>query len=722
MIQPKPAKTPVEMVAVTVNGEELQLPQGKNLLAALLEADIYIPHYCWHPSLTVDGNCRLCLIEIEGQPRPGISCNMKCAEGLKIRTEGEMVEDCRKGMMEFLLVNHPLDCPICDRGGECMLQRYSMTYGTGHARTTDDRRRFEKPQLDPLIDIERNRCIMCTRCVRFMDQVAGEHTLAVYGRGDRNYIGTFGDRPVANVFSGNIIDICPVGCLTSKPYRFNARPWELQQVASTCTLCSAGCPTTAWLRGGHLHRMTPPARKIEGEYTIDENTTQFICNEGRFGNSYVNSADRLLKASISANGSASAVSFDEALSIAVEALAPDEEAGPDRAAILCGVRATSEEYYLLSHLARSILGTNQIDWRLGFTSDEAARMGGLALSASDADLDLLEDGSYGATLVINAQLHDTIPVVGLKIKEAARLGHTRLGVLGSRVDAWLNRHAEASAILPPAALGEAIEAISKALETGSSQAGAPQGLVDLLAGNDSGLVVLGVDTAGGAMNASILGPVLRLLRRLGPAWRFLPAVQGRNARGALAAGAQSDRLPGGALNSQPARQRMIELWGALKASDQPGPTAPEILRRAADGKISALLLHRCDELVHHPQRALIERALDATPNVIVIDTFPSWITERATVVLPGALFLETEGSMVGVDGTLRTLRAGNHPPGDAQEDWRIIAALSEGLGGAQSFKNPGEIFAQLLSCWDVPRRFTLADLALEFRQEGKQLR
>ena len=188
MIQPKPAKTPVEMVAVTVNGEQLQLPQGKNLLAALLEADIYVPHYCWHPSLTIDGNCRLCLIEIEGQPRPGISCNMKCAEGLKIRTEGEMVEDCRKGMMEFLLVNHPLDCPICDRGGECMLQRYSMAYGTGHARTTDDRRRFEKPQLDPLIDIERNRCIMCTRCVRFMDQVAGEHTLAVYGRGDRKSV------------------------------------------------------------------------------------------------------------------------------------------------------------------------------------------------------------------------------------------------------------------------------------------------------------------------------------------------------------------------------------------------------------------------------------------------------------------------------------------------------------------------------------------------------
>jgi NADH-quinone oxidoreductase subunit G len=252
-METKAEKTAPETVTVTVDGRETQFPKGQNLLKALLDSGIHIPHYCWHPSLSVAGNCRLCMVEIEGQPRPAVSCNMACTDGLKIRTDSELVLDARKGMMEFLLQNHPLDCPICDRGGECMLQRYSMQHGTGTARTVDQRRRFEKPQFDPLIDIERNRCIMCTRCVRFMDEEAGDHVLGVFGRGDRNYIGTEGNGPVSSIFSGNIIDLCPVGCLTSKPFRFKARPWELQQVNSTCTLCSAGCETTAWIRDGQVY-------------------------------------------------------------------------------------------------------------------------------------------------------------------------------------------------------------------------------------------------------------------------------------------------------------------------------------------------------------------------------------------------------------------------------------------------------------------------------------
>ncbi len=704
---------PENLITITVNGIEKKMPKGKNLLKALLDEGIYVPHYCWHPSLSVAGNCRLCLIEIEGQPRPSVSCNMTCTEGLKIKTEGPMVEDSRKGMMEFLLVNHPLDCPICDRGGECMLQRYSMEYGTGHARTIDDRRRFEKPQFDPLIDIERNRCIMCTRCVRFMDEVAGHHTLGVFGRGNRNYIGTFGNGPVSSNFSGNIIDVCPVGCLTSKPFRFSARSWELQQVTTTCSLCSAGCPTTAWLRDGKLMRMTPPARKYNGQYTIDEDTTQFICNEGRFGNYYANHPDRLTRALVREGDSQKPVSLNDAILKSVDWLKQAAQAGPEKVAILCGSRQTNEEYYLLSRLARSVLGTNQIDWRLDFTSPRAAQAVADALAGSDGDLALLEAKGYPVTLVVGADLLETAPVIGLKIKEAARLRHTKLAILDSRLDGWLSEQASASAVASPDKLTSNVSAIAEGLAETAALASDLKPIRDLLASSEKGLIVLGMDTAGGEIAAELLPAIFALLARLGAGWKFLPVFRARNAKGATSAGAQSDRLPAGEIGSDTARNRMAELWGTLKGDSQPGPSAPEILRRAAEGQIQTLLLHRCDELVHHPQRELIGKALSATPNVIVMDVFPSWITERATVVLPGALFFETEGSLVSADGTFQSFTRGNQPPGDAGEDWRILAAISERLGASGAYERAGQIFKELLQCWKVAPPFALEDLKLE---------
>lgn len=704
----------VEMVTVTVNGVEHHYPKGKNLLAALLGDDIPVPHYCWHPSLSVAGNCRLCMVEMEGNPRPGISCNMTCTDGLKIKTESELVTSCREGMMEFLLVNHPLDCPVCDRGGECMLQRYSMDYGIGTARVVDERRRFEKPQFDPLIDIERNRCILCTRCVRFMDEIGDEHSLAIYGRGNRNYIGTFGDGPVANIFSGNIIDICPVGCLTSKPYRFKARAWELQQVVSTCMLCSAGCETTTWLRDGKIMRTTPPARREpDGQFTIDEDTEKFICNEGRFGNYYANHEDRLTTALKRQDESMVVATWDDALDLASGALREAAEQGPGKIAILAGPRATNEEYYLLSRLARSTLGTNQIDWRTAFISDDAAQMAGAALSASDGDLDLLDAGEYDVTLVVNAELRESTPVISLRVKEAARCGKTKLVVLDSALDGWLSDQAEIAAVEKPGELGAVVRGLLEALRGGGAAVAELRELAQIFKAASSGLIILGLDTAGGALNHDLVPAVLDLARELGAAWDFLPVVQARNAKGAMACGAQSDRLPGGSIDGKTGRNRLAEFWGTLEASSEAGPTAPAILRAAARGEITTLLLHRCDDLVYHPQRELIEKAIEATPNVIVIDVFPSWITEAATVVLPGAFPFETEGSIVGADGEMLSLVRGNQPPGDAQEDWRIIQTLDERLGSATTYRSVGEIFSELLVSIAPARPFRLVDLRLE---------
>ena len=637
---------------------------------------------------------------------------MTATDGLKIRTDSETIQDARRGMMEFLLVNHPLDCPICDRGGECMLQRYSVEYGTGTARTTDVRRRMQKPQFDPLIDIERNRCIMCTRCVRFCDEVAGDHVMGIFGHGNRNYIGTFGDGPVSNVFSGNVIDLCPVGCLTSKPFRFQARVWELRQTPTTTRTCNG--PVTAWTRGGKLHRVTPPARLRNGLYTINEDTTRFISNEARFGSMHANHGDRLLKCLVRRKGELVETTWDEAMNAASGALGACET---DDACFLAGERGTNEEFYLLARLARAFCKTRQIDWRSRFVTEDAAQAAGRALGASDADFDLLDKGAYGTTLMINADLLGSAPDIALRIKEAARKGSTKLALLDSRIDPWFARHAKSACLEPPEVLAEKVNAIAQAFESGSPADAGPEGceaLYKLMSESDQGLVVLGLDNAGGALNPALVSATLRLMRALGEGWHFLAATAARNAKGAFHTGAQSDRLPAGSLHDNRALQKTATEWGVeLDTPQQAGSAAPELLRMAAEGKFKVLFLHRCDELVHHPNRDLIEQALQATPTVIALDVFPSWIIELATIVLPGAMFYETDGSMTDIDGTLVRMSRGATSPGDAQEDWRILESLCDLLGATKRYRQAGEIFGDLGYAWDAPQPMTLDDLTLE---------
>ena len=473
------------------------------------------------------------------------------------------------------------------------MQRYSVRYGWGTARTSDYRRRFPKPQFDPLVDIERNRCIMCTRCVRFCDEVAGEHVMGVFGHGNSNYIGTWGNGPVGNVFSGNVIDLCPVGCLTSKPFRFQARAWELRQTLTTTRTCNGA--VTAWTRGGKLFRVTPPVRRYHnGTTTLDEDTTDFISNEARFGSYHANSLERLLAPRVRKDGKLVETSWEEALRLAADAL---RQAEPNEVALLAGERSTNEEFYLLSRLAGEALKTPNLDWRSRFISDEAAQAAGLALGSSDGDLDLLAAGAYGATVMINASdVLAAAPDIALKLKEPARLGRTRLGIMDTRIEPWFAPHARALCLEQPEAMAAALEQLAAALAKDRMPASAPKGyekLFGLLAGAEQGLLVLGLDSGGGVLNPALVPAVLALLKVLGSGWAFLPVTAARNAKGAFASGAQSAAT-----------------------------TAPAILRQAAEGRIKTLLLHRCDELVNHPQRELVERALAATANVIAVDVLP----------------------------------------------------------------------------------------------------
>ncbi len=698
-----------ELVTVTVDGKEFKLPKGKNLLQALLDSGIYVPHYCYHPSLSVAGNCRLCLVEVVGRPKPEVSCNMVVTDGLSINVNSPVAEDCRKGMMEFLLVNHPLDCPICDRGGECMLQRYSVEYGWGTARTVDDRRRFEKPQFDPLIDIERNRCIMCTRCVRFCEEVAGEHVMGVFGHGSRNYIGTFGNRPVGNVFSGNVIDLCPVGCLTSKPYRFKARPWELRQTPTT-TRTTIG-PVTAWSRGGRLYRVTPPVRRRYSGFTLDEDTTRFISNEARFGTYYVNNSERLLTPLIRQGNVMNQASWQDTLKIAAGAL---KACGEGEALFLAGERSTNEEFFLISRLARTLVG-GHIDWRMRFVSEAAAQAAGAALAAGNGDFDLLEKKAYQSTVMIEADILGAAPDIALRFHEAARRGWTKLGLIGTRVEKWLAEHASSACVEQPEDLADVLDKLTGALAKGRAAAHAPHGYEKLfgLLCADQGLLALGLDNAGGLLNPALVPATLRLLKTLGESWHFLPLTAARNAKGAIGCGGQSDRLPGGKLGDAQAAAKLQAIWKTAVRAPQDGlagQAAPALLQQAAQGKFKVLFLNRCDELVLHPQRELIEQALKATPTVIMTDVFPSWLHNYATVIFPGAEFFETNATMTDIDGSLQRMTQGSRPAGETQEEWRVLESLCNMLGAKTQYRDAEQVFKSLQSALGLTKTFRMDDL------------
>lgn len=692
-----------DAIHLKINDRAVEARKGEMVIEVAGRNGIYIPHYCWHPGLSLAGNCRLCLVEAamfnpkEGKaikmPKPVIACQTAVAEGMEVWTESPMAKDCQSGMMEFLLANHPLDCPICDRGGECMLQRYSMGYGVPHSAMVDKKRKFKKPEFDTLIDIERNRCIMCTRCVRFCDEIAGDHVMGVFGRGNDNYIGTFGHGPVSSIFSGNVIDLCPVGCLTSKPYRFRARPWELAQTQSTCVHCAAGCKVTYWTRNGALYRVTPPSRRRFDEFTLNEDTTEFICNIGRFGSDYALQDDRIVRPFVrdAKSGAKRDVPWADALKNAAAALGPGKGNGSAEriasTAILVSPRATLEEGYLVSRIARELLSTNNLDWRLWPATAEAAHAASEAFANADGDMNPSPD----VLLVVNGDLKNQVPVTALWIKEAARTKGAKLALLGHHHDAWMAKWASQTVHCAPGSTASRLAALAGIV---AGKDTAPAGLsaaeradLEKLAATmkaaKSGLLVYSLEDMAGAFAKDDVRAARMLRAALGDTWKLKPVVTGRNAVGLFAVGAQPDRLPSGSLHDQAAVKRAVEGW-KNRMPEKAGLTGPEILAAAADGKIRTLVVFGQDVLADAPDQGLVARALDKVESLIVFDLFPGLATDKATVFLPLAAPWETEGTYADLEGNLARLTQGERPRGECRVGAMALAELGRALGAAWS--------------------------------------
>ena len=659
-------------VTFEVDGRDITAPEGAMLVDGAKYGDVEIPVFCYEPKLGPPvGACRMCLVEIEGMPKLQTACSTAIKDGMVVSTSSERVRQAQNAVVEFLLVNHPLDCPVCDKGGECPLQDISFGWGAGRSRFIEPKRHFRKPlALSPLVAIDRERCILCYRCVRFSQEVAEDHQLVLLERGDHSYVGTDEGRPYVAPFSGNIVELCPVGALTSAAYRFRARPWDIEGAGSICTLCPSQCNVELTVRDDNKV-MRVLARDNE---EVDDG---WLCDKGRFGYQAIHAQDRITEPLIRDGGVLRAVPWERALSEAAQGL---ERAG-ERTAALAGGGTTNEEGFLLQRLLREGLGSPHVDSRLSGRLDpgHARLLARPDLSASVSDID-----QAGAILVLDTELVDEAPILELRARKAARRNGAKLVVATSRPSA-LDPSAAATLRFRPGAAEGALGALLATLGSPLAPEGGPEELAaaaglelrglrrgaELLRDAGSVVVLWGERLSEGERGRQAVAALLTLARELdfpttGGAG-LIEVPRSTNSRGLREAGCLPNLLPG----LEPAE------------ADSPGLAAKSASEIAAalGGELSALVLMGADPLRTHPERAAWESALDRASFVVAFAQFADdSVTEHADVIFPAESYAEKDGTVTHPDGRVQRLRQAIGHPGEVHPGWSVLAELSARLG------------------------------------------
>ncbi len=660
-------------ITFTIDGREVQVPENTMLVDAAKHGDVEIPVFCYEPKLGQPvGACRMCLVEIEGIPKLQTGCSTPVKDGMVVYTQTDRVKTAQQSVVEFLLINHPLDCPVCDKGGECPLQDITFGWGGGISRFIEPKRHFVKPlELSPLIAIDRERCILCYRCVRFSQEVAEDYQLVLLERGAHSYVSTFDGHPYVAPFSGNIVELCPVGALTSRPYRFRARPWDIEGAGSVCTLCPAQCNVTITVRDERALRVLQ-----RDNVEVDDG---WLCDKGRFAYQSFHVDERIVEPMVRDGGQLRAVSWERALE---EAAAGLGRAGANAAAIVGG-QATNEEGFLLSRLMREGLGSPHLDSRrAGSLPLELHRaLGDPALQAKVSDLEFAH-----AVLVLDAEPVNDAPILDLRLRKGVRQHGLKLAIASpyaSSLDgsaALSVRYAVGAGGAFAAALGAALTGGAEA-EQLARQAGAEPDAVRALAtllkgeeGEDSDeaapreVVVLwgerltaGAGGMAGAQSLLYLADGLGVAGVDGAGLLELPAAS--NGRGLREAGV----LP----NAGPGLSELTE-EAAGSARDAQG-----IAQGLADGELSALYLLQCDPVRDLADGELWERALAGASTVVAHAAFlTEGLREHATVIFPAEAYPEKEGTIVHPDGRVQRLRPAIARPGHVRAGWQLIAELA----------------------------------------------
>ncbi|WIG61150.1 MAG: NADH-ubiquinone oxidoreductase chain G [Ktedonobacterales bacterium] len=700
-----------ELVNLTIDGQPVSVPKGSLIWAAAQKLGIEIPIYCYHPKMDPLGACRMCFVEVEKMPKLATACTTTVAEGMVVSTTSAKVKKGRAGTLEFLLINHPLDCPICDKGGECDLQDFTLRYGPGGSRFDLNKRHFEKPiPVSENILLDRERCIACQRCVRFTQTVAMENGLVMEQRGFRIEVGVDPAAPFDSIFSGNVVEMCPVGALTAKNYRFVTRPWELKKTPSVCGNCSVGCNVRVDVR----------VDKVLRQYsrTNDAIDDGWLCDRGRWDLDWINDTERLRTPLIRRDGQLQPVSWDEALRFVAERLrAVRDQRGARAIGGIGSTHTTNEEAYLFQKLLRAGLGTNNVDHAHG--RFPATEPGALPWAWSDS-IAGLEQASH--IVLLGADPYHRQPIVDLRIRKAIRAGArvyvvtpeaNRLDRLVAGVIRYTAGHTGtlARALLniitsDGLARGEqgaqraadrrasvAQETPERAAQVAGVDADALRELAREIAGAKGAVILYDeaatLEPSGATLAADVLDLALITGNFGKPGAGAGPLLADNNSLGARDMGLLPDTLPGyRPVGDAAAHAALGGAWLATLPAE-PGLSYTEML----SGGVKALYVMGANPARDATPEQLA--ALDALDFLVVQDLTLTETAQRATVVLPAVAYTEKDGSFTNTERCVQLVRRAMQPLGGAKADWEILVGVARALGLGWTYLSPAEILSEI---------------------------
>ncbi|WDT77103.1 MAG: NADH-quinone oxidoreductase subunit NuoG [Candidatus Manganitrophus sp.] len=685
------------LIKIKFNGVEIEIEKGTLLIEAAKRAGIEIPHFCYHPKLKPDANCRMCLVEVEKMPKLQTSCSTPATEGMVVSSVSDRVKDAQFGVMEFLLGNHPLDCPECDQGGECQLQDFAHAYSPTTSRFTEEKRVFEKTYFGPLVEKEMNRCVSCLRCVRYCDEVIDSNALGSIDRSTYHQIGAFAQHELDCEFCGGCIQICPVGALTSRLAMYDYRPWQLKKTETICNYCGDGCLMT-------IEAVKDDVKRVSSELGTGRNEGD-LCARGFFGYGTINHPDRLTRPAVRVQDRPLQTTWEGATDKIVAGLKHIKaQYGPQAIGGMISPHCTNEEIYLFQKLMRKVIGTPNID--SGARYGHINAVAGLNDVFGTTRLARYEDIVEADVLLAFAgELTESNPITGLKVKEAIKKRGAKLiavDAFNRQSDAYrshLPRLAAQHLQIKMGSEGTAILGLTKALVEGSAPLSAPAPFIEkvkqavaavsfaqieaatgvsesaykaaaaLYAGAKRGVLLFGraiTRSENGYQNVVALAELAILAGQVNkPGAGILALAKENNAQGAVEMGGVTEYLPG-----------LTPTSGGL--------TLSEMIDAAARGEIKALYLVGENPLRSLPQKK-VEEALRKLDLLICQELFPNETTALAHIVLPATSYAEKEGRFTNHEGEIQKVRKAIEPLGNAKPDWEIFSLLGKKWGGAESF-------------------------------------
>ncbi|HUI41837.1 MAG TPA: NADH-quinone oxidoreductase subunit NuoG [Terriglobia bacterium] len=664
-----------QSVTLTIDGKSVTVPAGTLLIEAAKQASIEVPSFCYYPGLSLQGACRMCLVMIEKMPKLQTACTTVVANGMVVNTQHPEVVNGRKAMLEFLLTNHPLDCPVCDKGGECELQDAVFRYGAAETRYIEKKLHHDERKFSSLVYYDWPRCILCYRCIRVCDEGMDVNAYGIGFRGSHSEIIPNRGEELECEECGMCVDICPVGALTSGTYRYKTRPWELTYTGTICNHCGDGCKTTLAVRNQEIIRANNRDHSgINGE---------FLCAKGRFGWDFVNSDRRLTAPLIRRNGRQEPASWEEALELTVGRLRSVlERHGPGSVAVLGSNRTTNEENYLLQRLARTVLKTNHVDHHR--TGDFSTFVRALSeVKATDRYATLDDVARASSILLIGNDATQQHPLIAYQIRQAVRNHGARLYVVNRSEIKLAQRQASLFVQLGAGEESQAVRALA-----GGNGFKPVHTLREKLAAEPDTIVIFGDEIKGGAIR-ELVHWGLTLPGRT----RFIGLGDYANSRGAADMGLLPGALPGyQPVASAEARARYEAVWGEPVAAES-GMNARQVFAAIEAGQIPALLVFGSNPVktFQLPKELLAKLEL-----LVVAELFPTETTELADAVLPAATFAEKSGTVTNTCGQAQAIKKTMRKAG-ARSDLEMILALARELGHAWSYRSSEDVLREIIT-------------------------